>query len=304
MLARAATVAALCLSHFLSAQTAPADNTTLKFALVFSRHGVRPPTKTNDNYNLYASQDFPSWSVAPGYLTIHGAQLMTLMGSYYRQYFINQGLLTGNDQTDLNNEYFYADNAERTYATGQALAAGLLPSVTATVNEQPTSITDPLFYPVKNNLGNPDTTFAAAAVNGRMGANPPAYMQAYKQQLALMESVLLNMPITDPTYAPSWRTSIGAMPFTVLPGTAGSIVNAAGSIDSASTIAEIFILEYCDGKDAGQIGWGRLSEDQIIDIAKLHTAELAQLAALSAKYGPQFSARCRSRLYKLRPAGC
>ncbi len=26
-----------------------ADNTTLEFALVFSRHGVRPPTKTNDN---------------------------------------------------------------------------------------------------------------------------------------------------------------------------------------------------------------------------------------------------------------
>lgn len=269
------TLIALALVHPLNlpAQATTTDNTTLKFALVFSRHGVRPPTKTNDAYNLYASQDFPSWSVPAGNLTLHGAQLMTIMGGYYRQYFVNQGLLTGNDQADAANEYFYADNSQRTFATGQALAAGLLPSVTTTINAQPSTITDPLFYPVKNNLGNPDTTFAAAAVNGRIGANPAAYVQAYKSQLAEMESVLLNMPITDPAYSPSWRTSIGAMPFTVAPGTAGSIVNAAGSIDSASTIAEIFLLEYCDGKDSGQIGWGRLSEDQIIDIAKLHTAD-------------------------------
>ena len=253
---------------------AAVDNTTLKFALVFSRHGVRPPTKTNDNYNLYASQNFPNWSVAPGYLTVHGAQLMTILGGYYRQYFIQQGLLTGNDATDVNSEYFYADNAERTYATGQALAAGLLPSVPSTVNQLANGATDPLFYPVKLNLGSPSLSLAQAALSGRLGNNPPALVQAYKTQLNELESVLQNQSISDPTYAPSFITSIGAMPLTVGLGTVNSsIVNFSGSIDTASTIAEIFLLEYCEGMSSGNIGWGRLSEDQIIDIAKLHTAD-------------------------------
>lgn len=172
----------LTASDVAFAQTT-ADNTTLKFALVFSRHGVRPPTKTNDNYNLYASQNFPDWSVAPGYLTIHGAQLMTILGGYYRQYFVQQGLLTGVDSADVNSEYFYADNAERTYATGQALAAGLLPSVSSTVNEVANGATDPLFYPVKLNLGSPNLSLAQAALSGRIGNNPLALVDAYKSQL-------------------------------------------------------------------------------------------------------------------------
>ncbi len=257
----------------LNAQTATTDNTTLKFALVFSRHGVRPPTKTNDNYNIYASQSFPDWSVPPGYLTLHGAQLMTIMGGYYRQYFIKQGLLTGVDAADVNSEYFYADNSERTYATGQALAAGLLPSVSSTVNELANGATDPLFYPVKLNLGSPNTSLAAAALNGRIGANPAALAQAYRAQLAQLEAVLLNTPIGDPTWSPSYITSIGAMPIAVSAGTGGSIANFTGSIDTASTLAEIFILEYCEGMDSGNIGWGRLSREQIIDIAKLHTED-------------------------------
>jgi 4-phytase/acid phosphatase len=257
----------------LSAQT-PSDTTTLKFALVFSRHGVRPPTKTNDAYNPYASQNFPDWSVAPGFLTTHGAQLMTIMGKYYRQYFVQQGLLTGNDATDVNSEYYYADNAERTFATGQALAAGLLPSVPSTVNQLANAATDPLFYPVKLNLGNPNTTLAAAALNGRIGSNPNALYSAYKTQFGELESVLLNQPATgDPMHSSGGQANIAATPLVVAPGTAGSIVNISGGVDLASTFAEIFILEYCDGKDMGQIGWGRLTEDQITDIAKLHTVD-------------------------------
>lgn len=256
----------------LDAQTS-SDDSTLQFALVFSRHGVRSPTKTNDAYNLYASQNFPDWSVPPGYLTAHGAQLMTIMGSYYRQYFVQQGLLTGDDNTDLNNEFFYTDNAERTYATGQALAAGLLPSVQPTVNELGNGATDPLFYPVKANLGFPNTKLASAALSGRIGANGTAITSAYKPQLNELESILMNTQVTDPSWSPGYISSIGAQPLSVAPGTSGSIVNFAGSVDTASTIAEIFILEYCEGMSSGHIGWNRISEDQIVDVAKLHTLD-------------------------------
>ncbi len=52
-------------------------------------YGRRPRPTT-----MYASQNFPDWSVASGYLTIHGAQLLTILGGYYRQCFVQQGLLT------------------------------------------------------------------------------------------------------------------------------------------------------------------------------------------------------------------
>lgn len=267
--------ATLCGTETAAAQTPNlSDGTTLKFALVFSRHGVRPPTKTNDNYNPYAFMNFPDWSVAPGYLTVHGAQLMNIMGGYYRQYFTQQGLLTGNDQADAANEYFYADNAERTYATGQALAAGLLPSVTATVHEQATG-TDALFYPVKANLGSPDPGLATAALNGRIGSNPNALVEASTIQLTELESVLLNQTPPYLTWQPGNIVSVAAMPLTVSAAAAGSgsLTNFTGSIDTASTLAEIFILEYCEGMDPGKIAFGKLSEDQIEDIAKLHTLD-------------------------------
>jgi 4-phytase / acid phosphatase len=267
-------LAMACLSvSIVDAQTVqPTDNTTLKFALVFSRHGVRPPTKTNDNYNPFAFQNFPDWSVPAGNLTLHGAQLMTIMGGYYRQYFTQQGLLTGNDQADAANEYFYADNSQRTFATGQALAAGLLPSVKTTVNEQATG-TDSLFYPVKANLGSPDPALATAAVNGRIGSNPQALTQAYAVQLLELESTLLNQTPPSLTWQPGNIVSVAAMPVAVSQAPAGTLVNFTGSIDTASTLAEIFILEYCEGFDSGKIAFGKLSEDQIVDVAKLHTAD-------------------------------
>ncbi len=121
--------------------------------------------------------------------------------------FRSAGSAHGVDSADVNGEYFYAYNAERTYATGQALAAGLLPSVSSTVNELAHGATDPLFYPVKLNLGSPNLSLAQAAPSGRIGNNPPALVDAYKTQLNELESVFQNQSMTDPTYAPSFITS-------------------------------------------------------------------------------------------------
>lgn len=141
------------------------------------------------------------------------------------------------------------------------------------MHSQPSG-SDPLFYPVKANLGNPDVNLAAAALSGRLGANSPALAQAYRSQLGLLEGVLLNRPSDmDPAYAPSWCTSVGGQPLVVSPGSAGSIVGFDGSVDIASTLAEIFILEYCEGMPTGNIGWERLNPDSITQIAQLHTLD-------------------------------
>src|ERR1700755_1278991 len=74
------------------------DDTQLKFTLLFVRHGVRSPTKANTAYAPFAVDAWPTWPVAPSDLTPHGQQLLTLLGAYYRNYFVDQGLLSGNEK--------------------------------------------------------------------------------------------------------------------------------------------------------------------------------------------------------------
>jgi hypothetical protein len=63
----------------------------LRFALVFSRHGVRSPTKPNCAYAEYAVDCWPKWPVSPGCLTVHGKELMALLGKFYQAYFKQEG---------------------------------------------------------------------------------------------------------------------------------------------------------------------------------------------------------------------
>src|SRR5271165_5735525 len=96
---------AICFSFsvvcFLHAQTPNAvggENSVtkdeqLKFVVIVSRHGVRSPTGKLDQLNQYSQQPWPAWSVPPGYLTEHGARLMTLFGVYDREQLAAQGLL-------------------------------------------------------------------------------------------------------------------------------------------------------------------------------------------------------------------
>jgi 4-phytase/acid phosphatase len=253
------------------------DNSKLKFSLVFIRHGVRSPTKANTAYAPYAVDAWPDWPVDPGDLTPYGQQLMTLLGSYYSQYFTAQGILTGNEQQDANRIYFYADNAERTLASAAGLVSGMLPTVGADVTSFATGQNDPLFFPVKVGLGNPDFTLAAAALNGRLGSNPGAMTTANNLQFALLESALLNVPLetaeTNPAVTSGSATSVQAIPLTVTASTASSIVGFSGSVDTASTLTEIFLLEYANGMPDSQVGWGRVSHDQIAQLTQLHTLD-------------------------------
>jgi hypothetical protein len=71
----------------LTLSLAQPGGSELEFALIFSRHGVRSPTKPNSEYAQYAAQEWPTWPVCPGHLTPNGKKLMILLGAYYREYF-------------------------------------------------------------------------------------------------------------------------------------------------------------------------------------------------------------------------
>jgi 4-phytase / acid phosphatase len=254
----------------LTVSRAQRADSELKFALIFSRHGVRSPTKPNNEYAQYATQEWPVWPVPPGDLTPNGKKLMTLLGAYYREYFTQEGLLTRISVKDARYMYFYADNAERTLMSAEGLAIGLLEKP-VTIHAMEDGAIDPLFNPVEAQVDNPDRALAVAALNGRIGNDPAALGAAYSGQLCLLENILLE-PSDDCVFVlPPGKVLVKDLPISIGPGGEDSLVTFSGSIPTASTLAEIFILQYCEGFE--EVGWRKLNPDLISRIAQLHTRD-------------------------------
>ena len=91
----------LAIALLLTATILPAQNRTftdhgkdkLRFTLVLSRHGIRPPLTAASALDLHSYDPWPEWEVPLGYLTPHGAIAIHQMGSYMRLDFVRNGLL-------------------------------------------------------------------------------------------------------------------------------------------------------------------------------------------------------------------
>jgi 4-phytase/acid phosphatase len=245
------------------AQGTPARGEDLKFVVIVTRHGVRPPTVSNDQIDPYSAEPWPKWDVPPGYLTAHGRVLMRLFGAYDRAQFARAGLFTPSGCADADRVYFWADTDERTIETGRALVEGMLPGCTVEVHSAPAGTRDPLFNPVAAGVGHADPDLAVAAVSGRIGGHPEALLAAYRPALVTMQQVL--------TAGKTVKRSLLELPVSLGPA-AGGLVEIRGPLATASSLAEDFLLEYTNGMEGHDLGWGRLTEANLRQMMTLNTA--------------------------------
>ncbi|HTX39161.1 MAG TPA: histidine-type phosphatase [Bryobacteraceae bacterium] len=277
-LCRLASLVLAC-QAFLAAQ--PADDTQLKQVILFGRHGVRTPNSPNSVLNNFSVQPFPVFPDVPGYpiptdnqpsiLTNNGAANETLLGGYFRLWLTQEGLLTGNDAADAANVYFRADGAPLITGTAQAFAAGLLPAATVTVNSILPLTSDALFDPIDAGVALLNQQMAAAAVNGRLGANPQALTSAYSAELSLIRSVLFDYPAgqTPAPAAPAGKLDVTAVPISVTAGIPALPVNL-GGLETVATAIDPFVMEYADGLPASQVAWGQLTADGISQVFRVY----------------------------------
>lgn len=251
----------------------------LKYVLVLTRHGVRSPTWPSARLNEYSAEPWPKWDVPKGNLTPHGAKLMEQMGAYHRLYLASQGLLAFKDCSEAKHLLFWADTDQRTLATAQAFALGLFPGCSVPVGSKGEGQEDPLFHPVAAGMTHPPRELAAAAVLGRIGNTPESYVAMYRAALQTLQAVLSECAAVGNCREKDLpKRNLLSDPIKVEAGTDDHLVDITGALSTASTLAENLQLEYAGGFQGRELGWGRLTEEKLLQIMSLHTAytELAR----------------------------
>ncbi len=234
----------------------------LRFVVIITRHGVRSPTGDNARLNPYSAEPWPQWSVPPGILTPHGRALMQLMGTYYHEWLTSEHLLRAAGCEDASRVYIHADTDQRTFETGRALADTLLPGCTLIVHSASEGSKDPLFDPIAAGVGKPEPEVAAKAVRERVD-NPKQFADSHRAAFEALESVLAGGGSPQNPIAPPAEITATA--------TAKSVqLNEPWGL--ASTFSENLLLEYTDGMQGKELGWGRLDSSNLIRILELHEA--------------------------------
>lgn len=252
------------------------QNLQLQQAVILSRHGVRAPTKQSKEMKDLAGQEWPKWPVKAGNLTPRGQELVTLMGTYYGDYFKKQGLLAA-DQCPAENELFgWGDTDQRTRLTTQALLKGIAPHCHFTAkNQTDLKKADPIFHPLKAGICTLDKDTALKAIDKAAGGSLAALDQTYAPQIKLMSQVMdypqspycLQMKQTGQTCSANID-----IPSSVKMKKKGTEATLEGGIGYSSTFAENFLLEDAQGMQ--NVAWGRIKDQKTWDsLLELHNLQ-------------------------------
>ncbi len=236
---------------------APAANKAeLKYVVIVSRHGVRSPTWDAARLNQYSAQPWPEWGVAPGELTLHGRDLIKILGAYYREWLAGERLYSGTGCQDAGRIYIWADTDHRTLETGRALAESLLPGCGIEIHSKPDRQRDPIF----SGVGAADPKLAARVVREKVGSQPEKTIDDHAAAFAALRFIL-----ADDKGTPQKEISDGieikeeALP-PIRP------------LATGSSLSEDFLLEYANGMQGADLGWGRLNRENLFSVLELHRA--------------------------------
>ncbi len=260
---RALVTAVLCLLSAVraGAGNAPsaADAEPLRMVMIFSRHGVRSPTDPG-KLSAYAARPWPAWNTPPGYLTAHGAALMTIEGQAYRRRYAQAGLLPETGCPPAGAVFVWADVEQRTKATADALISGIAPSC-GILKHVADATVDPIFHALPA-LGKADPIAARASVAGAIGNDPAALVTANRAAFSALESIL--------GCAAGQCPAITSVPSSLSASEKTGLTSLSGPVELGSTAVEDFILEYADGMPMADVGWGRVDAPTLLWLSQLH----------------------------------
>ncbi len=244
--------------------TTAADDTKLRQIIIFGRHGVRSPVASEEMLASFTARKYPKFNVLPGYLTQHGAAAARILGTYWRDYLLHEGLLTGNSAADGQRAYFRANSIERSIATAAAMAAGVYPGTSVPVRSFPLGQPDALFDPIAAKVVRVDGARAAREVSGILG-NGTAIKAAYASEFDLIRGVLQSHAAPGAPLAEGTSRDPTALPIPLVPNpnAVTNTVIETGAVLATLLAADPFVMEYAEGLPPQDVAWGELSRDAL-----------------------------------------
>jgi 4-phytase / acid phosphatase len=241
-------------------RTAP-DDDQVQAVIVLARHGVRAPIESETRSSAYNAQPWPTWPVAPGVLTPHGAQALKLLGAYYRSRYPSLLQPLSCAQPGI---YVEANTTQRTVASAEAMSSGLAPECTIEVRYRKNA-TNPLFGPSTSSFV--DHQKLIDATLGRMANQPDWFVHAFARPLGKMHHVLADCSGAEcDTSKPDFRT------VTVDHGVSSPRnARTENPVALGADFAENFLLEYTDGLPMDEVGWGRVNREDLNDLMEMNT---------------------------------
>lgn len=234
--------------------------------VVLSRHGVRSPTQSEKLLSAWSQREWPRWPVAKGHLTARGAELVTAMWSNVRQMFDRQGLLEEGRCPAI---YVRADVDQRTQATAQAILDGMAPDCNLHY-EMANVETDPLFHPVKAGLFRYDAIVVATDVLARTHGGLERLLDEFSGPMALMARINGSpAPALCSRFALMPKCQLTDLPNAISVSADGTGIRLVGSLGIASSLAEIFLLEYAQWPHE-IAGWGEVNAKVLGQLLPIH----------------------------------
>jgi 4-phytase/acid phosphatase len=223
----------------------------LVYVVIVSRHGVRAPTWDTARLNQYSAEPWPEWGVPPGNLTPHGRELIRLMGAYYRDWLSGEQLIRRVGCQAATRIYIRADKDQRTLETGRAIAESIQPGCGIGVHAQAEGGSDPLF----SGAGTPDPERSLAAVRDRLGTDPQHLIADHRAALDTLQYILRGRADVRDDFSVCLK---------------GKSVELTGPFATGSTFSENLLLEYANGMQGAELGWGRLTRENLNRALELH----------------------------------
>lgn len=219
-----------------------------------------------------SAEPWPEWGIAPGNLTPHGRKLMTLFGFYYRLYFAAARLLPSAGCEETGQLHVRADVDARNRETAQALVSGMMPGCKFDVEVHGEG-EDPLFNPLSAGIGKPDRALAVSSISGRIGGDPDALLKAYQGAFDTLREVLWDCsPGTAcPAETKPMKKSLLRQPPAIEPGKGDHPADLQGPLRLGSTLSEDLQLEYANGMEGKDLGWGRLDTARLLEVMPMLT---------------------------------
>ncbi|WP_443751161.1 histidine-type phosphatase [Asticcacaulis solisilvae] len=243
---------------------APEPGYTLSRVVVVMRHGIRPPTKAVVVPAEVSTRQWPSWDVAYGYLTGHGAKAIAELGRFDARTYA--GLWPKGCAAESGSMRVVADTDERTLKTAESyVGAGF--AGCAEIEHVTDGKPDPRFSPFETGTL-PDAAKMLAAAGTDLPAGGLATLDAANK--ARLDALSAVLGCNEAACRLSSRA-------TAMDASKGR-VKISGGLDIASTAGQVLMLEYADGKPLNAVGWGKVTRDQIRDFLTFHALEFQLVA--------------------------